>query len=151
MFLLSPFQVFLLGKTGCCSNSSGGRGRKLGPSLTALPLRLPPVPYTAGVCCALPTRLLESPSPPPPLPSLTWVSRPSSGSFLLPSWPPFHSCVRAAVASQPFVLAGVGSCLQPLLPHQLTPRTLRVEGTWVSVSDPIANSSSATGQVTSPL
>lgn len=145
MFLFSPFQVFLLGKTGCCSNSSGRRGQKLRPSLTALPLSLLPVPYTAGVCRAFPTRLLESLSPPPPpLPSLTWVSRPSSGSFLLPSWPPFHSRVRAAVASQPFILAGVGSRLQPLLPHQLTPWTLRVEGTWVSASDPSANSSSVT-------
>lgn len=52
MFLFSPFQAFLLGKTGCCSNSSGRRAQKLGPSLTALPLSLPLVPYTAGVCRA---------------------------------------------------------------------------------------------------
>lgn len=124
MFLFSPFQAFLLGKTGCCSNSSGRRGQKLGPSLTAVPLSLPLVPYTAGVCRA-------SSYLPPGKPLTTTPPQFDLGLkaqlWLISSalWPPFHSRVRAAVASQSFTLARVGSRLQPLLLHQLTPQTLK--------------------------
>lgn len=67
-------------------------------------------------------------------PNLTWTSRPISGSCPLPSQP-VYTHVRVVVAFQSFVLAGLELCLHPSLLNQVTPRALKVEGTWVLESD----------------